>query len=119
MIELINEDLKDMLSFHETLALLCFNINFAQRYRGISISKLSYLLGISEEKLEKASRIFKHIGMADIILNGKDIQVEMKEPQSEVVKNTIFEVIREKRLDFSLLYAMMMRNETGEEMGVN
>ena len=111
MTQMINEDLKEMLSYRETLALVCFNINYARRFESITLEKLSNLLKIEMPKLEKASRILRRIGMAKIYNHGNEVFVEMTDPENVVVKNTIFDVMWENRYEFSMIYKELVQGE--------
>jgi hypothetical protein len=117
MTALVNDDLKEMLSFKTALALLCFNINYAGRYEIISLKKLSFMLGLPADELEKASRIFSRIGMAKVYHDGRELKVEMTDAEDTIIKNTIFQVIWDNKLDYSMIYKQMMKNEIGMSMG--
>jgi hypothetical protein len=111
MTQMINEDLKEMLSFHETLSLVCFNINYARRFETMSLEKLSVMLDIEPNRLEKACRILTRVGMAKLYSDRDKIMVEMTDPEDSIVKNTIFDVIWEKRLEYSMIYKAMVQGE--------
>ncbi len=107
----INDDLKELLSFHEMLALLCFNINLARRYEIFSLEQISDILKISEEKIEKATRVLRRIGLARIYKdNLNHIIVEMTDTHDRTVKNTIFEVIWENKRQYSEIYQQLIRH---------
>ncbi len=107
----INNDLKELLSFYEMLSLLCFNINIAKRYEGFSLSQLSDALQISEERIEKAVRIFRRVGLVRIYKNKMNhIIVEMTDSDDYVVKNTIFEIIWENKRQYSEIYQKMIKH---------
>jgi hypothetical protein len=111
MTQSINEDLKEMLSFHETLSLVCFNINYSKRFEAITLEKLSGMLAIDAERLEKALRIISRIGMARLSSVKDKLMVEMTDPEDSVVKNTIFDVMWEKRFEYSVIYKNMVQGE--------
>jgi hypothetical protein len=111
MSNVINEDLKEMLSYHETLSLVCFNINYARRFESMTIDKLSKMLDIEEYRLEKACRILTRVGMAKMIVDRDRITVEMTDPEDSVVKNTVFDVLWEKRMEYSIIYKRMVQGE--------
>lgn len=108
---IINEDLKEMLSYHETLSLVCFNINYARRFETMTLEKLSKMLDIGMDRLEKACRILCRVGMAKMYVDRDRIMVEMTDPENSVVKNTIFDVIWEKKLEYSMIYKGMIQGE--------
>jgi len=107
----INNDLKELLSFYEMLSLLCFNINFARRYEGFTLSQISDILKISEEKIEKASRIFRRIGLARIYKDTlNNIIIEMTDTDDFTVKNTIFQVTWENKREYSEIYQKIIQH---------
>lgn len=109
----INNDLKELLAFHEMLSLLCFNINFARRYECFTLSQISDILEIPEERIEKSLRIFRRIGMARIYKdNLNHIIIEMTDADDFTVKNTIFEVIWENKREYSEIYKQMVKHTT-------
>jgi hypothetical protein len=111
MTQAINEDLKEMLSFHETLSIMCFNINYSRRFESMTLEKLSGMLGIDTMWLEKALRIMQRIGMARLSYAKEALMIEMTEPVDPVVKNTIFDVMWEKRYEYSMIYKAMVQGE--------
>ena len=111
MSQAINEDLKEMLSFHETLSLVCFNINYSRRFEAMTLEKLSGMLGLDSVWLEKASRVLQRIGMAKLTFIKDKLMIEMTDPEDPVVKNTIFDVMWEKRYEYSVIYKNMVQGE--------
>jgi len=109
--QIINEDLKEMLSFHETLSLVCFNINYSKRFESMTLEKLSAMLGLDAVWLEKASRVLQRIGMAKLNYASGKLMIEMTDPENPVVKNTIFDVMWEKRYEYSVIYKAMVQGE--------
>ncbi|MBP7793128.1 MAG: hypothetical protein KA120_08715 [Candidatus Goldbacteria bacterium] len=115
-----NDDLKELLAFHEMISLLCFNINFTKRYEEFTLSQISDILEIEEEKIEKAMRIFRRIGMAGIYKDKlNNIIFEMTDTDDSVVKNTIFEVIWENKREYSEIYQKMLKHTIEQNHGNN
>ncbi|MCX7698659.1 MAG: hypothetical protein N2114_04250 [Candidatus Goldbacteria bacterium] len=107
----IDDDLKELLSFHEMLALLCFNINFAKRYETYSLNQISDILNITEDRIEKAVRIFWRIGLAKIYKDQLNrIIIEMTDTNDFIVKNTVFEVIWENKRKYSEIYQKLIQH---------
>lgn len=110
----VSEDIKEMLAYREMLSLLCFSINYSRRYERISTGRLSAMLSIPIYNITKACRLLKRLGLANISRNDNDIIVEMlnvDDIKDEVMKNTIFEVVWENKLEFSRIYKGLIQNE--------
>jgi len=116
---IINSDLKEFLTFPEALSLLCYNINYFRKYPKTTIKKLSKFLNMPEDKVEKVCRIFEKIRMVEKNKNGSDIEFIMKDSNNDIVKNTIYEVIRENKERFSTVYRDLIRNEIEESIQLN
>jgi hypothetical protein len=119
MTGLINDDLKEILSFRVPMSLLCFNINYAHRYERISLKKLSYLLNLNPVEIERTARIFQRIGMAKLFRDGQETMIEMTDTKDPVIKNTIFDVIWEHKYDYAVIYKQMAQNEMESSLGTN
>jgi hypothetical protein len=110
----ISEDIKEMLAYREMLSLLCFSINYSRRYERISTDRLSSMLDIPVYGITKACRLLERLGLANISRNDGDVIVEMlnvDDIKDEVMKNTIFEVVWENKLEFSRIYKGLIQGE--------
>lgn len=110
----ISEDIKEMLAYREMLSLLCFSINYSRRYERISTGRLSSMLDIPVYSITKACRLLERLGLANISRNDGDVIVEMlnvDDIKDDVMKNTIFEVVWENKLEFSKIYKGLIKGE--------
>ncbi len=110
----ISEDIKEMLAYREMLSLLCFSINYSRRYERISSKRLSEMLELPIYNITKACRLLERLGLAVISRNQGDVIVEMlnvDDIKDDVMKNTIFEVVWENKLEFSRIYKGLIKSE--------
>jgi hypothetical protein len=113
------EELKELLSYPEAIALLCFNINYSARFARVNLSVLAGFLGLEDEKLKKMSRVFKKLNMANIYKQGINTEIEMMEPSNDDVKDIIYEVIGENRDEYFYIYRRILAAEGIESLALN
>jgi hypothetical protein len=113
------EELKELLSFPEAIALICFNINYSARFSRVNLGVLAGFLGLEDEKLKKISRVFKKLNMAKIYNDGINAEIEMLEPENDDVKDIIYEVIWENKDQYSFVYRRILAAEGIESLALN
>ncbi len=104
-------EIMEMLSYGTTLSLLCYNINYAGRRKPVPVDELADTLKKDRFWLEKAARIFCRLGMARLVYDRGIMTVEMTEPVDINVKKAVFDVMWEKRHEYSAIYRDMMKAE--------
>jgi hypothetical protein len=113
------EELKELLSYPESIALLCFNINYSSRFTRINIGVLAGFLGLEDETLRRISRVFKKLKMANIYKEGMNSEIEMMEPDNDEVKDIIYEVIWENKDQYSFVYRRILAADGIESLALN
>ncbi len=113
------DDLKELLSYPEAIALICFNINYSKRYDRVNIGVLAGFLGLPDDKLKNMVRVFKKLKMANIYNAGMDTEIEMLEPQGDMIKDVIYEVIWENKDEYSFVYRRILAAEVAESLALN
>ena len=113
------EDLKELLSYPEAIALICFNINYSKRFDRVNLGVLAGFLGLPELKVKNMARVFKKLNMANIYNDGMNQEIEMMEPSSDMLKDVIYEVIWEHKDEYSFVYRRILAAEAVESLALN
>jgi hypothetical protein len=113
------EDLKELLSYPEAIALICFNINYSRRFERVNLGVLAGFLGLPEDKVKNMARIFKKLNMANLFNTGINTEIELFEPSSDLLKDVIYEVVWENKDEYSFVYRRILAAEAVESLALN
>ena len=113
------EDLKELLSFPEAVALICFNINYASRFTRVNLVVLAGFLDLEDEKVKKMARVFEKLKMVKIHNTGIDTEIEMLTTDNDDIKDVIYEVIWEHKSEYSFVYRRILAAEAVESLALN
>lgn len=113
------EDLKELLSYPEAVALICFNINYSSRFSRVNLGVLAGFLDLPYDKIKKMARLFVKLKMAKIYYAGIDTEIEMLTSDSDEIKDIIYEVIWEHKNEYSFVYRRILVAEAVESFSLN
>lgn len=113
------EDLKELLSYPEAIALICFNINYSNRFSRVNLGVLAGFLDLSDDKVKKMARIFEKLKMAKVYHTGIDTEIEMLSSENDEIKDIIYEVIWEQKNQYSFVYRRILAAEAVESLALN
>ena len=113
------EDLKELLSYPEAVALICFNINYSSRFTRVNLGVLAGFLDLPDDKVKRMARVFEKLKMVKIHNTGIDTEIEMMSSDSDEVKDVIYEVIWEHKDEYSFVYRRILAAEAVESLALN
>ena len=113
------QDLKELLSYPEAVALICFNINYSSRFTRANLGVLAGFLDLPDDKVKKMARVFQKLNMVKIHNTGIDMEIEMLSPENDDVKDIIYEVIWEHKNEYSFVYRRILAAEAVESLALN
>ena len=111
--------LKEFFSFPDTLAILCFHMNYHRKYKRTEAKTLSYFLNMPEKKLMKLCTILESIKLVEKYVHDKGFQIEMKEVDNSYIKQALHEVVWENKERFSVIYKGLVRKEIESSIRLN
>lgn len=113
------DDLKELLSYPEAIALICFNINYSSRFARVNLGVLAGFLDLPDIKVKRMAKIFEKLKMAKVYRTGIDTEIEMFAPDNDDIKDIIYEVIWEHKNEYSLVYRRILAAEAVESLALN
>ena len=119
MAKLDYQDLKELLSYPEAVALICFHINYSSRFSKVNLGVLAEFLELPDDKMKKMARVFEKLKMAKIHNSGINAEIEMLDPQNDDLKDVVYEVIWENKSEYSFVYRRILAAEAVESLALN